>query len=81
MSLDTSDGSQTIPLVNPADKDDHDSEKARKWTSKFRRKWKTILEVVVFSLLLVLLWAAYASVPTAFYVLKPVLQVTGLHIY
>lgn len=70
------DSSQTTPLVNQAVKDDGNSQKGNKWTSKFRRKWKTILEAVLLSLLLLLLWIAYAAVPTVFYVLEPVLQVT-----
>lgn len=76
MPLDTNDNSQTTPLVSQADKDGGNSPKGNKWTSKFRRKWKTILEVIMLSLLLILLWIAYAAVPTVFYVLKPVLQVT-----
>lgn len=74
------DSNDKIPLINPTESDDgtggHDSKESAKLTSKFRQKWKTISEVVLLSLLLFLLWGIYAAVPTVFYILKPVLQVS-----
>ena len=74
--MDTND-TQKTPLINPTDDGNgsHDSKESAEHTSMFRQNWKTVLEVVVLSLLLFLLWGIYAAVPTVFYILKPVLQV------
>ena len=65
---------QTTPLVNPTE--DSGKSPRTKEASKFRQKWRLVLEVVVLVLVLFLLWIVFAAVPSVFYVLKPVLQVT-----
>ena len=66
--------STATPLINPTD-DDNDSQTPNQ-SSQGRKKWKVILEAVVLLFFLLLSWGVYAAVPTVFYVLKPILQVS-----
>ena len=69
--------STSIPLMSSTDDNTDDDSQSPKKSSEWRQKWKVVLEAVVLVFFLLLLWAVYAAVPTVFYVLKPILQVSG----